>query len=117
MECMEKPGAVVVPFRPRIRRQVAGHAGLTAAERSEALQWAEAARRHGVRCVQFHKAEAGDDPVVVPFMLIYRDDRIWAAWGVARWSHGFELWQPSTGFTVDVFPTLNEALAGILALA
>jgi hypothetical protein len=112
MDCSTGQGATILPFdRGRRRRH-----GLGVSERIQALQWADAVRPLGVRSVQFHEPEPGDDPVVGAFMLIYRVNDLWAAWGVARRGPGFEVWRPSTGLTVGLYTTIATALGAIFDL-
>ena len=114
MDCnVECHSATILPFTRPVRRT----GGLTVSERIQALRWADAARRHGVRSVQFHEPEPGDDPVVGAFLLIYRGEDLWAAWGVARRIGGYEVWRPSTGTTVGLFDTMGNALCAILDVA
>lgn len=114
MDCnLERTSATILPFSLAKRRA----AGLGMSERMQAMRWADAARRHGVRSVQFHEPEPGDDPMVGSFLLVYRHEEMWAAWGVARRTGGYEVWRPSTGTTVGLFDTMNNALAAILDVA
>lgn len=104
----------VIAFRPRAAPVRPGlPPGLTMSERIVALRWAEAAAARGVRRVQFHQPEPGDDPATSAFLLVYRRDDLWASWGVARLRGGYEVWRPSTGRTVGRFADLADALDAI----
>ena len=102
-------GGVVVPFPRRARPAPS----LNVSERIQALRWADEARSFGVREVCIHEPEPGDDPAVGGFMLIYEDDDIWAAWGIAVRADRFEVWRPSNGTTMGLYPSLQEALRAI----
>ncbi len=102
-------GATILPFVPRVRRP----AGLSEAERISARFWALAAQPFGVRAVQVHDPEPGDDPAMGSFLLIYCGDALWARWGVAVGGGRYELWCSSRGVTIGRFATLAEALAAI----
>jgi hypothetical protein len=106
-------GAVVLPFAPRRTHPLS----LNVTERIEALRWADAARAHGVRRLCIHEPEAGDDPAVGSFVLIYREHDIWAAWGIAARPGSFEVWRPSSGATVGWYRTLRDALRAISDVA
>ena len=114
MQVIERPSAAILPFPPPSQRP---SRGLGVSERIQALSWSHAARRHGVRSLQFHEPEPGDDPAVGSFLLIYCNDDIWAAWGVARRGRGYEVWRPGTGATVGLFDSMGNALAAILDVA
>jgi hypothetical protein len=90
--------AVVVPFVPRPAHPLS----LNVPERIQAMQWADAARSHGVRELRIHEPHAGDDPALGCFLLIYEAQDIWAAWGVAVRRGSFEVWRPASGPTVGV---------------
>jgi hypothetical protein len=102
-------GTVVVPFVPRparVRR-------LNVTERIAAMNWADAARACGVRDLRIHESECEDDPARGPFVLIYEQHDLWAAWGIAVHPGSFEVWRPSSGMTVGWYRTLGEALLSI----
>jgi hypothetical protein len=106
-------GAIVLPFPPRRMHPL----GLNVTERIQAMQWADAARPHGVSDMRIHEPEMGDDPAVGGFVLIYEKNDIWAAWGVAVRAGSFEVWRPSSGTTVGWYRTLREALAAVKDVA
>jgi hypothetical protein len=110
MDSSTYSGAQVVAFRPRSVISP----GMNMSERIDALRWADAASPYGVRRVQFHEMEPGDDPATSPFLLVYRGDEIWAAWGVARQRNEYEVWRPGTGRTIGCFPNIRSALAAIV---
>lgn len=103
----------VIAFRPRLKPQPQPR--LNVAERMDVLYWADRASAFGVRRVQIHEPEPGDDPDITPFLLVYRCDEVWAAWGVARRRDGYELWRSATGRTIGCFSSLRGALAAILS--
>jgi hypothetical protein len=112
MHCdVESHSATILPFA---RRPGWHGVGLTVHERIQAMRWSDAARSHGVRMVQFHEPEPGDDPMVGAFLLVYRGEELWAAWGIARRTGGYEVWRPSSGATVGLFDSMGRALAAIL---
>jgi hypothetical protein len=91
--------------------------GLSVPERIATLRWADAVRRFGVRAVHIHDPEPGDAPGLRGFLLIYRDDALWASWGVAAAGGRYEVWRPASGATVGWFPTLGEALEVVQTVA
>jgi hypothetical protein len=101
-----RASAIVLPF---VRRK-AHPLSLNVPERILAMRWADAARPTGVREVRIHDPEAGDDPALGGFMLIYEADDPWAAWGIAVRPGSFEVWRPSGGATIGWYRTLREAL-------
>jgi hypothetical protein len=105
--------ATILPF---VRRHDTEY-GLSIGDRIAARRWAEAARPHGVRAVRIHDPEPGDDPALGSFILIYRDDALWAAWGVSVTCGCYEVWRASSGATIGQFTTLSAALAVIRAVA
>lgn len=112
MECAQRQTATILPFEPMALRR---KGGLTVSDRIQVMQWTDEVRRHGVRAVRYHEPEPGDDPAVGPFLLIYRFNELWAAWGIARRLRGYEVWRASTGCTVGVYDTMRAALSATLA--
>jgi hypothetical protein len=106
-------GGIVVPFVPRRAHPLS----LNVSERIDALRWADAARKQGVRELRIHEPEPGDDPALGGFVLIYEADDAWAAWGVAVRCGSFEVWRPATGATIGWYRTLREALGAIQDVA
>jgi hypothetical protein len=99
-------GAVVLPFVKRTSHPLS----FNVSERIQTLRWADAARPHGVHKVRIHEPEPGDGPGVGGFVLVYKQNDIWANWGVAVCPGSFEVWRPNSGATVGWYRTLGEAL-------
>jgi len=99
-------GGSVVPFVGRRSHPLS----FSVSDRIETLRWADAARPYGVDKVRIHEPEAGDEPGVGGFVLIYKQTEIWANWGVAVRPGSFEVWRPASGDTVGWYRTLGEAL-------
>lgn len=109
MEHAQHASAAILPFVHPGQRP----GTLPVSDRIKVLQWSEHARGHGVRAVRIHEPEPGDDPAMGPFVLIYRMNESWAAWGVARLKNGYELWRSSTGTTLGRFENISAALGAI----
>jgi hypothetical protein len=109
MECTQQHSATILPFRQRAPVP----AGLSVSDRIQVLRWSHEASRHGLRATQIHEPEPGDDPSVGPFVLVYRNGDDWAAWGLARKPHGYELWSPANFATIGVYDTIGAALCAI----
>ena len=106
--------AVIIPFPPPVRPAANR---LTARDRIEALRWADAARQFGYTRVVLDADPGQRAPEVGDFLLAYRSDTHWAAWGVGCVDDRFMLWRPTNGVTVGWFATLRAALETILALS
>jgi hypothetical protein len=90
---------------------------LSVRDRIEALRWADLARAFGYTRVVLESCAEALDPELGDFLMVYRRDASWAAWGVGCVEDGFMLWRPETGATVGFFATLRAALENILALS
>ena len=104
--------SVVIAFPPPARSDANR---LTMRDRIEALRWAETARAFGYTRVVLDTSAAPREPDLGDFLLVYRRDAHWAAWGVGCVEDGFMLWCPATGATIGRFATLRAALEELLA--
>jgi len=113
MQVGERQSAIILPFP--VSRRPAARSGLTVSDRIIAMDWAEGARGHGVKRVEIHDPEAGDDPSLGSFLLVYLEDEIWASMGLARCATGYEVWRPSSGAIIGHFKSIARALSAVLA--
>lgn len=88
---------------------------LTVRDRIEILAWEEEARRFGYDRVFVRRRDPHDDPQIGDFLAIYRAGQKWATWGVARQGGSLRVWRCATGADLGDFPTIEQALAAILA--
>jgi hypothetical protein len=67
----------------------------------------------GYTRVAFDSSGNWGSPELGDFILIYRRDAVWAAWGVGCCDGGFMVWRPASGATTGWFAQIAEALASI----
>ena len=120
---MRQPASNVIPFpvRPDAVGRVRSGAG-GAPLRQECFdpalikRWLAVARSSGVDRVELcDDASEHDDGS--EYVLIYLTGRQWSSWGIASAGPRFRVWQCATGADLGDFPSMREALDGVLAFA
>ena len=103
--------AAILPFRPRSKVLLARVSDrFSWRERAGIEEWAPQARLFGLtRLVVESEAEPGG------FVLIYGEDKPWAAYGIGIEHGRFIAWRPATGVTFGEFDNLADAFAAVIA--
>ncbi len=103
--------AAILPFRPRSKvSSPRVSARFSWRERAGIEEWAPQARLFGLtRLVVESEAEPGG------FVLIYGEDKPWAAYGIGIEHGRFIAWRPATGVTFGEFDNLADAFAAVIA--
>jgi hypothetical protein len=85
---------------------------LTPLDRREALSWARSLARLWCRVVIYDDPTEDED--IGDFISVYRLGQSWASWGVARRGSHVVLWRSDQGVDIGTFPSVAEALQGIM---
>ena len=83
---------------------------LTTRDRMAALRWMD---QSGYTRLAFDSSGDRGSPELGDFILIYRRNVAWSAWGVGCCDGGFMVWRPGSGATTGWFDHIGAALASI----
>lgn len=107
---MRTGSAAILPFRARPAGPPPARAGFSLRERVRVAEWVVLARRFGLtRVVAEFDAEQGG------FVLVYADDKPWAAYGIGVEHGSYIAWRPYTALSFGPFEQLTDALAAVIA--